>query len=90
MTALVTTRATTVDFWFGVRHYMHEFPMVYPLIKGFVSGTSIAFAACLAGLGTHGGSAGVGRSVRRAVVWMIATIIVVDTALVPLLKVVGS
>lgn len=89
-TALFTTRATSIDFWFGVRHYMHDFPMFYPLIKGFVSGAAITFAACLAGLSTQGGSAGVGLSVRRAVVWMIATIIFVDTALVPLLKVVGT
>jgi ABC-type transporter Mla maintaining outer membrane lipid asymmetry permease subunit MlaE len=48
----------------------------------------VAFVACYTGLRTHGGSAGVGRSVCLAVMWMIASIVVFDTALVPLLKVV--
>jgi phospholipid/cholesterol/gamma-HCH transport system permease protein len=86
--ALLTTRASTPDFWFGVRHYMRDFPMFYALIKGFVFGAVVAFVACHAGLQSRGGSAGVGRSVCLAVIWMIAAIVVFDTALVPLLKVV--
>ena len=86
--ALITTRASTPDFWFGVRHYMRDFPMFYALIKGFVFGAVVAFVACHAGLQSRGGSAGVGRSVCLAVIWMIAAIVVFDTALVPLLKVV--
>lgn len=86
--ALLTTRATTPDFWFGVRHYMRDFPMFYALIKGFVFGVVVVFIACCAGLRSRGGSAGVGRSVCHAVIRMIASIVVFDTALVPLLKVV--
>lgn len=86
--ALLTTRASTPDFWFGVRHYMRDFPLFYALIKGFVFGGVVAFVACYAGLHSRGGSAGVGRSVCLAVIWMIAAIVVFDTALVPLLKVV--
>lgn len=87
-TAVVTTRATTGDFWFGVRHYMRDFPMFYALIKAFVFGLATTLTACHVGLGTQGGSAGVGRSVRIAVIWMIALIIAFNTALVPLLKVI--
>jgi len=86
--ALFTTRATSADFWFGVRHYMRDFPLFYALIKGWAFGGAITFAACYAGMETRGGSAGVGRSVCRGVMWMIVAIIVADTALVPLLKVV--
>lgn len=86
--ALITTRAGTADFWFGVRHYMRDFPMFYALIKGAAFSTAITFIACYAGLHSSGGSAGVGRTVRQAVVAMISAVIVLDTALVPLLKVV--
>ena len=86
--ALLTTRAGTADFWFGVRHYMRDFPLFFALIKGWAFGIVVTLAACYAGLATHGGSAGVGRSVCRGVMWMIVGIIVTDTALVPLLKVV--
>lgn len=86
--ALFTTRAASADFWFGVRHYMRDFPLFYALIKGWAFGGAITFAACYAGMETRGGSAGVGRSVCRGVMWMIIAIIFADTALVPLLKVV--
>jgi phospholipid/cholesterol/gamma-HCH transport system permease protein len=88
--ALLTTRAASPDFWFGVRHYMRDFPMFYALIKGLVFGGAVSFIACSAGLRSRGGSAGVGRSVCQAVVWMIAAIVFFDTALVPLLKVVRT
>lgn len=86
--AIVATRATTADFWFGVRHYMRDFPMFYALIKAAAFSGSTALVACHFGLQTAGGSTGVGNATRRAVVVMIASIIVLDTALVPLLKVV--
>lgn len=86
--ALLTTRAGTSDFWFGVRHYMRDFPLFYALIKGCAFGGVVTFTACYAGMDTRGGAAGVGRSVCRGVMWMIAGIILTDTALVPLLKVV--
>jgi len=88
-TAIFVTRANTSDFWFGVRHYTQDFSLIYPLIKGVVFGAVITFSACVAGLQTSGGSAGVGRSVRRAVIWMISSIIITDTGLVPLLRVVS-
>jgi phospholipid/cholesterol/gamma-HCH transport system permease protein len=84
--SLVSTRATTPDFWFGVRHYMRDFPMFYALIKACAFGAAITFISCYAGLEARGGSLGVGRTARQAVVAMIAAIIVLDVALVPLLK----
>jgi phospholipid/cholesterol/gamma-HCH transport system permease protein len=87
--ALLTTRAGSADFWFGVRHYMRDFPLFYALIKGLAFGGVVTFTACYAGMETYGGSAGVGRSVCRGVMWMIAAIILVDVAMIPLLKVVG-
>jgi ABC-type transporter Mla maintaining outer membrane lipid asymmetry permease subunit MlaE len=88
--AVLTTRASTADFWYGVRNYMRDFPMFYALIKAFVFGITTTFTACCAGLGTRGGSTGVGRSVRLAVIWMIALMLAFNTALVPLLKVVRT
>jgi phospholipid/cholesterol/gamma-HCH transport system permease protein len=88
LAALVTTRATSIDFWFGVRHYMRDFPMFFALIKGVAFSTAIAFISCYLGLEAAGGSSGVGRATRRAVVAMIVSIVVLDTALVPLLKLV--
>lgn len=87
-TALLTTRADSSDFWFGVRHYMRDFPMFYALIKAGAFGFAITFIACYAGLEAHGGSTGVGRTARQAVVAMIVAIIALDVALVPLLKLV--
>ena len=84
--ALLVTRADSVDFWFGVRHYMRDFPMFYALIKAAAFGAAIALISCYAGLEARGGSQGVGRTARQAVVMMIASIIVLDVALVPLLK----
>jgi phospholipid/cholesterol/gamma-HCH transport system permease protein len=88
LTALATTRATTPDFWFGVRHYMRDFPLFYALIKACAFSVAITFIACYSGLDAGGGSAGVGRTSRRAVIAMISAVIVLDTALVPLLKVI--
>ena len=90
MTALLTTRANTADFWFGVRHYMRDFPLFFALIKGTAFSIAIAFIASYAGMRATGGSAGVGRATRLSVVAMIASVVALDTALVPLLKVVRS
>lgn len=86
--ALLATRADSADFWFGVRHYMRDFPLFFALIKTFAFGGAIAAIGCAAGLSAGGGAAGVGEATRRAVVLMILAIVVLDTALVPLLKVV--
>jgi phospholipid/cholesterol/gamma-HCH transport system permease protein len=86
--AVLTTRADTNDFWFGVRHYMRDFPLFFALIKGIAFGGAVATIGCICGLGAGGGAGGVGQATRRAVVLMITAIVVLDTALVPLLKVV--
>jgi phospholipid/cholesterol/gamma-HCH transport system permease protein len=86
--ALVATRADSADFWFGVRHYMRDFPLFFALIKTFAFGGAVAAIGCAAGLRAGGGAAGVGEATRRAVVLMILALVVLDTALVPLLKVV--
>jgi phospholipid/cholesterol/gamma-HCH transport system permease protein len=88
--AVLTTRADTADFWFGVRHYMRDFPLFFALIKSVAFGAAVAVIGCVAGLTAGGGSAGVGQATRRAVVAMIAAIILLDTALVPLLRLVPS
>lgn len=84
--ALYTTRATTPDFWFGVRHYMRDFPMFFALIKAAAFSSVTTLIACYCGMQSRAGSVGVGRATRQAVVAMIASIVLLDTALVPLLK----
>ncbi len=89
ISALATTRADSADFWFGVHHYMRDFPLFYAIIKAAAFGGSISFVAAHIGLRATGGSEGVGRSTRRAVVAMLAVVILLDTVLVPLLKLAG-
>lgn len=84
--AVLVTPATSADFWFGVRHYMRDFPLFFALIKAVVFGGAIALIASWCGLEARGGSQGVGRATRRAVVLTIAGIILLDVSLVPLLK----
>lgn len=86
--AVMATHATSNDFWYGVHQYMRDFPLFFALIKGFSFGGATAFAACYMGLEATGGSIGVGRTVRAAVVAMLVVLIALDTALVPLLKVI--
>jgi len=86
--AIATTHATTSDFWFGVRYYMRDFPMFFALIKGVVFGGAIAFVGCYAGLEATGGSVGVGRAVKRGVVGMLCSMVVLDTLIAPLLKII--
>lgn len=90
LSAIITTRADTAAFWFGVRHYMRDFPMFYALIKGVAFGGAVAVIGSVCGLCAGGGASGVGQATRRAVVRMIIAIIALDTALVPLLKAVGT
>jgi phospholipid/cholesterol/gamma-HCH transport system permease protein len=88
--SLVATRAGSADFWFGVRHYMTDFPLFFAAIKAAAFGVSTTFIACYVGLEAHGGSRGVGRASRQAVVAMITAVVFLDTALVPLLRAMGS
>ena len=88
LTAIVVTNASTQDFWFGVRYYMRDFPLIFALIKGFAFGTTLIMVASFIGLEARGGSSGVGRTVKQAVVAMLLTMVVVDTIVAPLLKVV--
>lgn len=84
--AVLVTRATSADFWFGVRHYMQDFPLFFALTKGVVFTGSIAMIGSYVGLEATGGSEGVGRATRRGVVLMVVGVILLDAALVPLLK----
>jgi phospholipid/cholesterol/gamma-HCH transport system permease protein len=88
LAAIAVTDASTQDFWFGVRFYMRDFPMFFALIKGFAFGGAISFIAAFIGLEATGGSAGVGRSVKRAVVGMMLIMVVLDTLIAPLLKII--
>ncbi len=86
ITAVAVTPVTTTEFWYGVRNYMRDFPLFFALIKCSAFGLAIAFLGSYVGLDARDGSVGVGRAVTRAVVLMIAAIVVLDTLLVPLLK----
>ncbi len=90
LAAIVVTNASTQDFWFGVRYYMRDFPMFFALIKGFAFGGAIAFVAAFIGLEATGGSAGVGRSVKKAVVGMMLSMVLLDTLIAPLLKIIRT
>jgi phospholipid/cholesterol/gamma-HCH transport system permease protein len=86
--AIMTTHATTADFWFGVRYYMRDFPSFFALIKGLAFGGAITFVACYAGLQATGGSRGVGRAVKSGVVGMLCAMVILDALIAPLLKVI--
>jgi phospholipid/cholesterol/gamma-HCH transport system permease protein len=82
------TNASTADFWFGVRFYMRDFPLFFALIKGFAFGATLIMVASFIGLEARGGSSGVGKTVKQAVVAMLLTMVIVDTVVAPLLKVI--
>lgn len=86
--AIAVTNASTQDFWFGVRYYMRDFPMFFALIKGFVFAGAITFTAAFIGMDARGGSAGVGRTVKNAVVGMLLVMVLADTLIAPLLKII--
>jgi phospholipid/cholesterol/gamma-HCH transport system permease protein len=88
LTAIYVTNASTQDFWFGVRYYMRDFPMFFALIKGFAFGGTLVMVASFVGLEASGGSSGVGKTVKRAVVGMLLTMVIVDTIVAPLLKII--
>lgn len=88
LAAVVVTPASTTEFWFGVRNYMRDFPLFFALIKCATFGFAVTFIGCYVGLEARDGSVGVGRAVTRGVVLMITAIVVLDTMLVPLLKIV--
>jgi phospholipid/cholesterol/gamma-HCH transport system permease protein len=86
--AITTTNATTNDFWFGVRYYMRDFVMFFALIKGISFGGVLVLVATFIGFEARGGSAGVGRTVRQAVVGMLLAMVTLDMLIAPLLKIV--
>lgn len=86
--AIMVTNASTNDFWFGVRYYMRDFVMFFALIKGFAFGGALVMVAAFVGFEAHGGSVGVGRTVRQAVVGMLLAMVLLDTIIAPLLKIV--
>jgi ABC-type transporter Mla maintaining outer membrane lipid asymmetry permease subunit MlaE len=62
--------------------------MFFALIKAIAFGGACAFVASFVGLEARGGSTGVGRAVRAAVVSMLLAIVTLDVLLTPLLKIV--
>ncbi len=87
-TALAATPVSSADFWYGVRHYMRDFPLFFAAIKCATFSLAVTFLGCYVGLDATEGSLGVGRAVTNGVVAMISAIVLLDTALVPLLKLV--
>jgi phospholipid/cholesterol/gamma-HCH transport system permease protein len=86
--AVAITHASTADFWFGVRYYMRDFPLFFAMIKGVAFGGAITFVGCYAGLQATGGSTGVGRAVKGGVVGMLCAMVILDTLIAPLLKII--
>lgn len=87
--AVLVTPVSSEDFWFGVRFYIRDFPFFFALIKGVAFGFAVTFVSCYMGLRAEDDSTGVGRATTSAVVAMMAAILILDTVLTPLLKVVG-
>ena len=87
--AILVTPVTGPEFIFGVKSYMRDFPLFFALIKGTAFGFAITFIASYVGLQARGGSTGVGEATTRGVVAMLTAILILDSLLAPLLKVVG-
>lgn len=77
---------TTADFLYGARYYFEPFDVWYSVIKGTAFGGAITFLACYIGLEGQGGAEGVGRTTTMATVVTTVAIMIVDVAVVPLLK----
>ncbi|HEX7120500.1 MAG TPA: ABC transporter permease [Longimicrobiales bacterium] len=77
---------TTTDFLYGVRFYFEPFDVWYSVIKGTLFGLAITFLACYIGLEGRGGAEGVGRTTTTATVVSTVAIMIIDVAVVPLLK----
>ncbi len=86
--AILVTPVTGPEFIYGVKFYMRDFPLFFALIKGTVFGFAITFIASYVGLQARGGSTGVGQATTHGVVAMLTAILVLDSLLAPLLKVV--
>lgn len=86
--AILVTPVTGAEFIYGVKFYMRDFPLFFALIKGTVFGFAITFTASYVGLRARGGSTGVGEATTRGVVAMLTAILVLDSLLAPLLKVI--
>lgn len=77
---------TTADFVYGARFYFEPFDVWYSVIKGTLFGVAITFLACYIGLEGKGGAEGVGRTTTLATVVSTVAIMIIDVAVVPLLK----
>jgi phospholipid/cholesterol/gamma-HCH transport system permease protein len=90
---MVVEGLTTSDFVFGMRFGFEGGTLVFSVLKGAAFGLAITFLACLIGLeggaGAEGaaGAEGVGRTTTRAVVATTLAVMLLDLALVPLLRV---
>lgn len=89
LVSVAVSNVTTAEFWFGVRSYVWDFPFIFALIKGAVFGLWITFLACYVGLEADSRRGGVGTATTHAVVAMITAVLLLDTALAPMLGVFG-
>ncbi len=69
-----------------MRFYFEPFDVWYSVIKGTLFGIAITFLACYIGLEGKGGAEGVGRTTTTATVVSTVAIMIIDVAVVPLLK----
>jgi phospholipid/cholesterol/gamma-HCH transport system permease protein len=72
-------------YFYGARLYWHSYDAVYSLMKALAFGFIIPVVSIHMGLRTSGGAAGVGRTTTQSVMFMIMTILIVDTMFPPLL-----
>lgn len=83
---IVIDGLTTSDFLYGMRYYFRPFALIYSVLKAGLFGLMITFLCCHIGLQGGGGAEGVGRTTTRAVVATTLALMILDVALVPLLK----
>ncbi|HLU26389.1 MAG TPA: ABC transporter permease [Longimicrobiales bacterium] len=83
---LVVDGLTSADFVYGMRFYFRPWALIFSVLKAGAFGFAITFLACFIGLEGRGGAEGVGRTTTAAVVATTIAIMVLDVALVPVLK----
>lgn len=69
---------STPQFVKGLRLFFSYFDVRYGLVKSASFGFAVTLVGCAAGMGTRGGSQGVGRAATRAVVISAVLILVLD------------
>jgi phospholipid/cholesterol/gamma-HCH transport system permease protein len=83
--AEATLGLASEGYFYGARLYWHSYDAIYSLTKALAFGFIIPVISIHMGLRTSGGAAGVGKTTTQSVMFMIMTILIVDTMFPPLL-----